>query len=62
MTTTTTLRHLDFCLPRPGASEPRVESYRVERSNQAGVVVGRPLVVRCVECGAQTVDGQPVEG
>jgi len=55
---TTQLRHEPFCLPRPGNAEPRVETFHAERWNDAGtVVVSRPVVTRCVECGTQEVEG-----
>lgn len=54
---TETLRHEDFCQPRPGDTRARVESYRAERTNETGVVTSRPLVTRCIECGAQVVEG-----
>lgn len=54
---TITLEHEHFCLPRPGAPEPRTETYRAERTNEAGVVTSRPTVTRCIECGAQTIVG-----
>jgi hypothetical protein len=45
------IRHEEFCLPRPGASEPRIESYAYldDASGQS-----RPThdVTRCLECGA----------
>ncbi len=49
--------HADFCQPRPGETEPRIESYLAERTNEAGFVIARPRVVRCMECGNQTVTG-----
>ncbi len=63
MTTTTgsNIRHETFCPPRPGATAPRIETYTAERTGSDGVsVTSRPVVVRCIECGAQTVDGTPV--
>jgi len=49
------VRHEEFCLPRPGASEPRIESYPFYGDGQQG---GRPvathIITRCIECGAQT--------
>ncbi len=48
------LRHEEFCLPRPGADAPRIESYPFYSDGQAG---GRPavthIITRCIECGAQ---------
>ena len=54
---TSDLKHEDFCLPRPGETEPRTETYTATRSDSAGQVTSRPVVHRCVECGAQTVSG-----
>ena len=50
------IRHLEWC------NDPeRTESFRAERYGEDGMVlVARPRVDRCVQCGAQTVDGQPV--
>lgn len=46
------LRHEQFCLPRPGAIEPRIEGYVHYGDNEAGRSVGTHNVIRCVECGA----------
>ncbi len=52
------IEHERFCLPRPGETEPRVESYAVDRYSADGVtVVSRPTLTRCIECGAQVVEG-----
>ncbi len=57
-TTTTTIDHEKFCLPRPGADEPRIESFTVPRTAQDGVThIGQARVTRCIECGAQSVEG-----
>jgi hypothetical protein len=49
---TDTLTHEDFCLPRPGETAPRIETYRAEQSGpDTGAVINRPLVTRCVEGG-----------
>lgn len=54
----TTIKHEEFCLPRPGEPEPRIETFPAERYAADGVtVVSRPRVTRCCECGAQVVDG-----
>jgi hypothetical protein len=53
----TTLTHEDFCTPSVGEPGPRIESYRAERTNDRGHVTSRPLVTRCIECGAQEVQG-----
>lgn len=55
--TTATIQHADFCKPRPELREPRTESYLAERTNEYGIVIARPLVTRCIECGEQTVQG-----
>lgn len=52
-----TLQHEDYCLPRPGADAPRIESYRSERTDDTGRVTSRPVVTRCIECGAQETRG-----
>lgn len=51
------VRHEDFCLPRPGEEGPRVESYPYLADDPAtnrSRVVAR--VTRCVECGATTYE------
>ncbi len=54
---TVEIEHEKFCLPRPGAKEPRIESFRSERIAADGVTVAsRPRVTRCQECGAQIVE------
>lgn len=57
MTTTDNLQHEPYCLPQPGETEPRIESYRAERSDDMGRVISRPRVTRCIECAAQIVEG-----
>ncbi len=58
MTTATALKHEEFCLPRPGEAEPRVESWRAQKTGPDGVTpAGFVLVVRCTECGSATYDG-----
>jgi len=57
-TSTDRLQHERFCLPRPGETEVRTESYTGYRD-----VDGRSIpipVTRCMECAAMVVDGQPV--
>lgn len=55
------LEHQPYCLPRPGESVRRMESYAVPRYGSDGIaVIGSALVVRCVECGNRTVDGHLV--
>ncbi|MGI9157700.1 MAG: hypothetical protein ACR2FG_13890 [Marmoricola sp.] len=59
--TNTNLQHERFCMPRPGEREVRLETYSQTRYGQDGVTaVGAARVSRCIECGAMTVDGQPV--
>jgi hypothetical protein len=47
------LRHEEFCLPRPDAEEPRVETFRSFTDDPA-TGRSRPThtVHRCLECGA----------
>ncbi len=57
-TTSPTLRHAYFCLERPGADGPRLESYDAPRYGEDGTThIGVVRVVRCQECGAATYDG-----
>jgi len=51
------LEHEKFCMPRPGETEPRIESFTAERTDPAGRVTSRPTVTRCCECGSQVVEG-----
>ncbi len=51
------IQHEPWCGPQPGEPGPRIESFRAERSDENGRVTSRPLVVRCIECAAQTVTG-----
>ena len=65
MTTTTdpNLRHEDFCTPRPGEDAVRIERYRLPTYGPDGInAVGSVAVVRCLECGAATYDGQRRDG
>ena len=55
MTSTSTIEHQRYCLPRPGEQEPRTETFTAERYGPDGTVTSRPTVERCIECGAQTV-------
>lgn len=52
-----TLIHEPYCLPRPDEREPRIETYRAERTDTDGRVISRPTIVRCQECGARNVIG-----
>jgi hypothetical protein len=47
------LRHEEFCLPRPGEEKPRVEGF-VAYIDDAQMGRSRPsaFVTRCLECGA----------
>lgn len=51
------IRHEEFCLPRPGAEEPRIESFPYYADDMA---TGRSRVThrvtRCQECGAAHYD------
>lgn len=51
------ISHAPFCTVQPGESGPRIESFRAERSDEHGVVVARPRVNRCMDCGEQTIEG-----
>ncbi len=54
----TTIEHATFCLPRPGATEPRIESFTLTRYADDGITaVAFPRVTRCIECGEQVVVG-----
>ncbi len=55
---TTALVHEGYCLPRPGYTEPRIETFTVRRTGPDGTtILGYARVTRCQECGAQTVSG-----
>lgn len=57
------VEHADFCLPRPGEDEVRMESYTLDRTGPDGVtVVGTSFCQRCIECGAQVIDDRQVKG
>ena len=54
-TTKDTVRHEDFCLPRPGATEPRLERYvHLGDDPKSGRSLPTHDVIRCLECGAAT--------
>jgi hypothetical protein len=59
---TTAHPHTDFCRPRPGEEQPRIERYRVPWYGNNGDRVGSVQVQRCVECGNATYDGVLREG
>ena len=47
------IRHEEFCLPRPGAEAPRVESYKAYTDDPGtGRSTATHTVHRCLECGA----------
>lgn len=46
------ISHEHFCMPRPGESKPRVESFKATSVNRDGVENGTVRVHRCIECGA----------
>lgn len=50
---TAKVRHEEFCLPRPGETKPRVESY-VHMGDDPASGRSAPThdVTRCLECGA----------
>jgi hypothetical protein len=49
------IRHEEFCMPRPGAQAPRIESY-IALADDPQTGRSRPThdVSRCLECGAAT--------
>lgn len=51
------LEHETYCLPRPDLTEPRIESYWIDRTDENGYVVGRVLCTRCQDCGAAFYEG-----
>jgi hypothetical protein len=56
---TTNLKHAEFCLPRPGLDEPRIEQYPAPKYAPDGITpAGSVTVTRCLECGEATYDGQ----
>jgi len=49
-----------FCLPRPGESEVRTESYSQTKYGPDGVsAIGQYQITRCMECACMSVDGGP---
>lgn len=60
MTASNIVEHEKFCLPRPGETAPRIEEFSVAVSDANGAPLGRRHIVRCQECGSQTVDGRQV--
>jgi hypothetical protein len=53
------IRHEEFCLPRPGAGEPRVEGFiAYEDDAQTGRTRPAAVVTRCLECGAASYKRQ----
>ncbi len=52
-TTTTRLRHEDFCLPRPDETAVRIETFPYLQDDPAtGRATKTHTVTRCLECGA----------
>lgn len=49
------VRHEEFCLPRPGLTEPRIETFAA-MSDDPKTGKSQPThdVTRCLECGAAT--------
>lgn len=56
-TTTDPIQHMHWCGPTGDRQEVRIETFRAERTDTNGVVIARPRVSRCLECGEQTVQG-----
>ena len=46
------IRHEEFCLPRPEESEARVEGFIAYEDDAAGRIRPAAFVSRCLECGA----------
>ncbi len=46
------VRHEEFCLPRPGEQEPRIEGFMSYEDDPAGRSRPVAFVTRCIECGA----------
>lgn len=55
--TTTAHPHEPWCLPRPGEKEPRIESYRAQKTGPDGSPAGSVAVRRCQECAVSLYDG-----
>ncbi len=52
-TTTPRVRHEEFCLPRPDATTPRIETYPyLQDDPETGRAMQTHTVTRCLECGA----------
>lgn len=52
-TVTAKVRHEDFCMPRPGETKPRIESYvHMGDDPKTGRSAPTHDVTRCLECGA----------
>lgn len=53
------VRHEEFCLPRPGEKEPRLEGFTAyEDDAQTGRTRPAAVVTRCLECGAASYKRQ----
>lgn len=50
------VQHEHFCLPRPTATEPRVETYVHYTEDASGRSAPTHNVTRCQECGATRYD------
>ena len=46
------VRHEEFCLPRPGEDKPRIEGFVAYEDTTAGRSRPAMDVTRCIECGA----------
>ena len=54
------LKHAEYCMPRPGESELRIEKWDQPIYGPEGVhAIGTVAVVRCIECSAASYDGKP---
>ena len=56
------LRHEEFCLPRPDEKEPRIEGFLAyEDDPESGRARASAFVTRCLECGAASYKRQSTE-
>jgi hypothetical protein len=56
---TDSIRHEDFCLPRPSEKEPRLEGFiAYEDDARTGRTRPAAFVTRCLECGAASYKRQ----
>ncbi len=53
-----TLQHEEFCQPRPGEDNRRIDRYTLPQYDADGVtLVNHVGCVRCIECGVIAYDG-----